>query len=213
MANPWDIPPRPKRGDRSPTAIYTAVGQTMSAWEYVEFDLADIFAVFAGARVTNEIGSEPAARAYGTIVSYRTRCDVLAAAAKAFFKRNPGTRLERPFRNLLKKCDGWANRRNDVAHGLVLRVQIIPGYCLYPTPYNAKKYPLDSQDAVFIYRASQIRKFVTSIRKLRRQSRNFLSRLDAEIARRQRAREQLAERVRQANERYSRQAQDRSDLQ
>lgn len=213
MPNPWDIPTRPKRGDKTPTPIYTAVGQTTSAWEFLEYSLAEIFAVFTGSRMSKNAGSTPAVRAYGTIVSYRTRCGVLTAAADAYFRANPNSRLERSFKNLLKKCDGWANRRNDAAHGIALRTKIVSGYCLYPTPYNSKKYPLDTRAVVFIYRASQIRKFVTAIRKLRRQTDNFLSRLDAHAERQRESRRQLAERVRQANERYTRQTQDQGDQQ
>jgi hypothetical protein len=214
MKNPWELPPHAARGDRIPTPLYIAIGQAMSAWEFIEFDLSEMFAIFTGSGRTNKRGQDPAVRAYGTVVSYRGRSELLNAAAKAFFKRNGRTRLERPFKNILKKCNGWADRRNDVAHGVVLKVPTLTkGYCLYPSPYNARKYSLDEAKGAFRYRASQIRKFVTAFRKLRRQTGKLVDRLDAEMVRRRKLQAQLAEQLRQVREMYSRRAQGQNDQQ
>lgn len=212
MAHPWDIPPRKSTGDRKPNPIYTAVGMAMSSWEFIETDLAAMFAVFTGATSWKE--TAPALRAYGSIISYRARREALTAAARAFFRVHRMARIERSFKVALKKCDGWSDRRNDLAHGLVLRVtSIAPGYFLWPTPYNTRKYPIETSEPAFCYRASQIRKIAYSFKKVRQQTNKLARRLEHEMIDREKTRKQLAERVRQVNEHYSRRVQDQDDLQ
>lgn len=177
MPSPWEPPKPSPRGDSKPTPIYTAVGMALSSWERVEHDLADMFAIFTGS-VRGLVNDDPAIRAYGTIISYKQRIQVLEAAAKAYFARNKRSGLERSFKILLKKCNGWSDRRNDIAHGIVLRLPDY-NYRLWPALYNSKKYPLNTNGPVFIYRASQIRSFNTAFRRLGRQSSKFVSKLSA----------------------------------
>ena len=179
MPKPWDIPPRPQRGDKTNTPLYTAVGQAISAWEFVEFDLARLFAVFAG--LDPRKSGQPAMRAFGTIVSYRARSEALKAAAKAFFIANRGTRLERPFTTLIKKCDNWSVRRNDIAHAAVLFTDRMNGHCLWPHPYVTKKYPLETRQATFCYRAVHVRKFKTAFRNLRSQTKAYVAKLEKKV--------------------------------
>jgi hypothetical protein len=210
MKNPWDHIPPATRGDRTATPIFTAVGQIMSAWEFIEFDLSEMFEIFTGGRASSK-GMSPALRAYGTIINFRSRKEMLSAAAKVFFKANPRTRLERPFKSALKKCNGWADRRNEVAHGIVLKLSGAKGYLLYPSPYNSRKYPIDQPKAIFQYRASQIRKFTTALAKLRRQTRNLVTRLDAETERRRQLRRQVLEHIQQRQWQRSHQSQGQND--
>lgn len=212
MANPWDIPPTKARGDKTPVPIYTAVGLAMSAWEFIETDLSSMFAVFSGA--TTWTATAPAVRAYGSIVSYRARREALTAAARAFFKVHHMPREQRSFKIVLKKCDGWSDRRNDIAHGLALRVtSIAPGYFLWPTPSNTRKYHIDSTEPAYRYRASQIKKIAFSFKKVRKQTLKLANRLEAKMIDRERTRRQLAERVRQVNETYNHRAQDQAGRQ
>jgi hypothetical protein len=109
--------------------------------------------------------------------------------------------MERSFRNVLKKCKRWNDRRNDIAHGLVVKVpSVAPGYYLWPTPYNTRKYPFDARDPSYHLRAAQIRKIAFAFKKLRKQTAKLAQRLEDHAREREQVRRQMAERIRQVKE-------------
>jgi hypothetical protein len=91
MPNPWDVPPRPASYCSTNEELYTAVGEALSGWGYVEDIVADIFAIIVeGAPLNEYINSmTPAVRAYGSVVSFEARAEMVQAAADAFFHVNP----------------------------------------------------------------------------------------------------------------------------
>ena len=145
MGNPWDVPPVPERGDDKPETIYTAVGHALSTWELVEEELASLFALLVGSAPRNP-ETQGAMRAYGSIVSSKSRVDMLNAAAKGFFHgwANPEIMktFDDEFRELMTLAGGWAGRRNDVAHGRVGRRFKRDDCTLLPGLYNSKKFTL-----------------------------------------------------------------------
>jgi hypothetical protein len=161
MPNPWEVPPFPERGEEAPEPLYTAVGHALSTWELVEEELASLFALMVGqARRSPE--TQPAIRAYGAIVSFTSRADMLAAASKGFFLAWPNeatmTTFEEEFRELMKMASGWSGRRNDLAHGRVNTFTSIKGYCLAPGLYNSKKNTVGNKPS-YIYTATHVATF------------------------------------------------------
>ena len=159
MPNPWDIPPWPDFGDEKPDTIFRAVGQALSTWEVVEDSLADFFAFLVGPFSRSYPETTPAIRAYGSIISFNARCEMISAAAKGFFHKHKHEEFEAEFRTLVKAANGWASRRNDLAHGRVGRLQSRPGYFLYPGLYNSRKHPVGEPPA-YVYNADEIHKFI-----------------------------------------------------
>jgi hypothetical protein len=175
VANPWDIPPTPSIGDAQEDAIFTAIGRCLCEWENVEHDLAKMFAEFTGC--SDAFGPEPAMRAYGTIVSFRGRADMVAAAAQAYFLRDTNEELEEGFKNILKAARGWADRRNDVAHSIILGLDA--GNYLVPSLYNTKKYPISASHAAYAYSSKEIDSFTREIENLATQTFDYLVELQA----------------------------------
>jgi hypothetical protein len=148
--NPWDIRPRSADGSATADEVYRAIGMALTSWEYAENALADVFALFVGAR---EIipPREPAVRAYGVIAGFKTRLDMVQAAAESYFQltkkdaedekvRTANDALRERFKRTAKCALKLSERRNNIAHGIV--GQHGRGHFLTPPLYAAKKYPL-----------------------------------------------------------------------
>ncbi len=177
MRNPWDIPPRLASGDAQIGEIYSAVGKALSSWELVEEALAQLFARFTHS-AHQFPQQEPAIRAYGSIVSFMSRSEMVQAAGKCFFLNYYGDRafpFENEFAPLLGQCKGWAGRRNDVAHGRA--EQIANGYFLLPGLYNTRKQPL-GEAPIYAYTAVQISNFAIAFEDLYDRLSEFSGRLD-----------------------------------
>jgi hypothetical protein len=48
VANPWDVPPFPVRGDPDEITLYAAKGRAVSHWEKIEVSLCYLYAIFCG---------------------------------------------------------------------------------------------------------------------------------------------------------------------
>ncbi len=112
MPNPWDRPRWPDKGDKTCAAIFQAVGRALSSWSDVEQEISDLFVFFVGPGAVDS----PATRAYSSIDGARNRIKMVRHAANAWFERFRGCPFENETLNLLKACDGWSSRRNDIAH-------------------------------------------------------------------------------------------------
>jgi hypothetical protein len=84
MSNPWDVPTPLPLGDNRVDDTFTAVGRALSSWEQVEESLADLFALFTGS-VRQFPDISPAIRAYGSVISFKGRTDMVQAAGQSFF--------------------------------------------------------------------------------------------------------------------------------
>jgi hypothetical protein len=143
LPKPWSILPRPRKGAATPEELYLAVGEALSAWELVEEGLAEIFATFIGSPEAGPgSGHDPAIRAFGSVLTFKGRQQMVAAAADAFFfQAVPRDPVRKQFGELNEEAAGFASRRNDIAHG---RVQYLPkkGFYLFPGLYSANKNPV-----------------------------------------------------------------------
>src|SRR5437667_11584857 len=99
MSNPWDAPPKPATADVSED-IYTAVGKALSNWELVEAQLGEIFSIFVRTPVFLTPLEEPAMWAYGSVVSFNGRADMLEAAARGFFHGKSKAAVRLKFRSI-----------------------------------------------------------------------------------------------------------------
>lgn len=162
MSNLWDIPPFPDAGDAEPEIIYTAMGHALTTWELVEEELSSLFALFVG-RARRHPETQAAARAYGAVIAFNSRAEMLSAAATAFFGSpylTPAAKeLEVHFRELLKQVNGWVGRRNDVAHGRIRDVKGKSGCFLVPSLYNSRKNRFGEDEPAYVLSSKEIKKF------------------------------------------------------
>ena len=150
-SNPWDIPPPPSHGDFDEEVLFAAIGRALTEWEKVETACAELFAVFVSVSQKSN-HTAPAIRAYGTVTSYQGRCEMIKAAAAAYFhnRKKKAAEFTKPLNEIIVACLGFSGRRNEIAHGQVSVVyysrngnskQI--GHYLLPSFYNPKKYQIE----------------------------------------------------------------------
>ena len=145
MANPWDAPPIPEKGASAPEPLYQAVGKALTYWEYVEQAIGGLFTFVATGKFFDASG--PALRAYGSIVGTTARIQMVRAAVESWSQQYPTCPLLGNCYALLKECERWSTRRNDIAHGRVDNlVDAIPnGWMLFPGLYNTKKRSVEGK--------------------------------------------------------------------
>jgi hypothetical protein len=160
MTNPWDIRPPAKHGDSDENAIFNAVGRALTEWEQVETECARLFAIFVSAHQQRTYHA-PAVRAYGCIISFKSRAEMLRMAGTAYFDKRKTKKdsFERGFKNIIKEYSAYSDRRNEIAHGCVKSVFVTEknnkrghrrgaiGLYLLPSFYNPKKF----RDEAFTY--------------------------------------------------------------
>jgi hypothetical protein len=120
MPQPWDRPPFPKRGDDDEHMTYAHVGRIMTRWESLEFELSRLYSWFDGA-----LDDTDKMREYGTGRIFRDRADALGRKADQFFMQHPDQGREGEFSELLSRARLFANRRNDIAHGILFTISRI----------------------------------------------------------------------------------------
>jgi hypothetical protein len=114
LAKPWDPLPFPNRGDLDVRATYEALGRLVHFWEEIDFQLARIYSIMVG----DPDGD--ALREYGSGRNIPEKLVKLRKAAdEQWFKRKPNQRREGEWDRLLDQVEGFAERRNEFAHGLV----------------------------------------------------------------------------------------------
>jgi hypothetical protein len=147
MNQPWDIRPGARWADRDPKELFAAIGEALTEWENVEAALASLFAVFVSARKNASFWS-PAIQAYGSIASFKSRCDMIRIAADAYFStRKSITDTKKHFKELLDLAGNYSARRNEIAHGKVSEVFWYDkrkrakshGFYLLPSLFNPRK--------------------------------------------------------------------------
>ncbi|MBC7770301.1 MAG: hypothetical protein H7124_16085 [Phycisphaerales bacterium] len=130
--NPYDIQPMQPQG--SPQAsLFRAVGRSLSAWEYMEYELSKLYEELIGAR------TDGAGAGYGTLISGAARLQLVSQAAEYFPAATPGSRKE--IMDALKLVEKFGARRNDIAHGVCSKVKDHSGWYLIPTWYDTRKSP------------------------------------------------------------------------
>jgi hypothetical protein len=158
MANPWDIPPSPIRGDDDQETTFAGVGRVLTQWEMIEVELAQIY----GWLVMRPDQIE-ALHLYGEPQIFRERIKGLQVVADVYFRWNPQQDAEGGFCTLITNVCNFSARRNDVAHSIVRPFQwIIPPklegplqFCAVPPHYTGRKF--DPQNMpLFIYTSVEL---------------------------------------------------------
>lgn len=183
MAKPaWAIPDPPAEGNLNPDEIYVEIGKALHQWENVEDALSVMFDELVGGSALAEEPS-PAMRAYGAITGFRSRTDMLRAAAECYFhqrlralkaqdeaEKTTIEELQNTTERLISEAQGWSARRNDVAHAMVVHStdsRQVNDYVLVPPSYNSKKYDVDIlAEPTYTYNAEQIRAFASQFRRI-----------------------------------------------
>jgi len=123
-----------KQGDSTRDDIFHAVGMSLNSWENMEHTLADIFALLLGG------DGDGAKRAFGTIATTSARQAMLLEAFNSYLGKHREHFEALP--HLLNRVDTLANKRNNLAHGIVVfvdRGEETKGYFLTQSKYNSRK--------------------------------------------------------------------------
>lgn len=119
MTDLWDRPPIPKQGDAADSATYEAMGRALCEWERMEVALAYLYSVFTWRGAFDLQG----ARQYGRGRIFKERMDGLEDVARRFFIQRHHQDAEGDFGRLVCRVRKFADRRNDIAHGIVTTVR------------------------------------------------------------------------------------------
>ena len=192
---PCDVAPPPAEGDAEKDTLFAAVGSALSAWEGLEGRLSLIF----GTLVSPNQVDLAAQRAYGSLLSFRGRGDMIDAAAAAVFFLSPNNTLQKTLSDLVKEIQNFAARRNEIAHGKITdyyrpaspllllagaghrRRRV--GYVLEPTMYATKKTKLKPgrvlvetahHEPTYVYSSAEIMTFQRHFERLTKQAQKVL---------------------------------------
>jgi hypothetical protein len=166
MPNPWDRPPFPDVGDDDQNLTYAAVGRFTSEWELLESELSHLFAHFIGKYATNEAYDEYYDRSKTGAARLRT----LEIAAESHFRANPNQNNEGDFSELVRKVSGFADRRHEIAHGILRPYHYLRNtmfavnrekvsvfqHCLAPPHYQRNWLDQDRRWPVYVYTSVQM---------------------------------------------------------
>ena len=120
MPEPWDPFPMPRRGEPLDVPLYLGVGRVIHQWECVEFGLSEIHCALRGDLQFSSMGD------YGRGGNiFRERISGLARTAEAYFHRVPHQAAEGDLDRLISEVVGFSDRRNEVAHSIVMDVQSV----------------------------------------------------------------------------------------
>jgi hypothetical protein len=180
MTNPWDIPP-PEVGDASEDITFASVGRALTRWEEFEVMFAQLFSTL----VSKEDHSAAAMRAYGSVITFRGRAEMVRAAAEVHFMLFPNTDLQKTFKAFYNQVINHASaRRNEIAHGIVrpfasvVNGQFTRSFMLFPPYYAANKNEINRielrddviqvmwQTGKYAYSSVEIDKFAKGFRDL-----------------------------------------------
>lgn len=135
MSNPWDVLPRAQVGDPEPDSLYRQVGRATTVWELMDGFLAIIFATLTNSR------SGAAEAAYGTIITFTGRTDMILAAADRVFAGRDNDMLAE-LETLMEELGKMSGRRNEIVHSAVTHFMhngVSQGHYLVPAIYNQRK--------------------------------------------------------------------------
>ena len=187
--NPWDRPSKslmPNRmGDRDTEPLFSALGKAVSAWEGVQ---AATSSLYFAMRIGNaEAEADPGFQAFGGLNQVHKRRKELQERSRPFLEqyvhRNAETagRFETELKNILGAYIGWAERRNDIAHGYVTEAQspdyhdpeqtIVTVYALCPSHARVARWPHSEPE--YNYVASDLEAFAESFQQLDTQFENL----------------------------------------
>jgi hypothetical protein len=139
----------------------------LSQWEFVEVELSHIYAIFCGKYFLAEAYDDY----YQEGRTTKNRIKRIENAAERYFQRFPSQALEGQFSQLTRKIGGFADRRHEVAHGVVRPIQwfrtAVPQittspeapfeYCLAP-PHYQRGWIDENQRPLYIYTSTELKR-------------------------------------------------------
>jgi hypothetical protein len=174
---PWDKPAPPETGDLDVRALYAAVGEALSEWERMEERLSVLFSILIGL----DRPSEAASRAYGSILGFRQRREMIERAAEVYFDLHPDADLQKIFDDALEYAGGFASRRNDIAHGKVTSFfdrDKNTVFLVWPPFYNSTKMTWTGT-AAYVYNSTQVDKIRLGFDETHRRINEVIRRMEA----------------------------------
>lgn len=166
MSNLWDRPPRPAQGDANDGILFEWVGRVMSQWEHVEWQLSLLYAVVAG----NPNGDSEIQQ-YGNGTIFKERLRNLRQKAAQYFIQKCDQTLEAEFDEICTWAEGFADRRNDVAHAVVFPAAFLPFFkdppgtktwILMPPYYLGRRYQ-HTGFAEFFYSSQELNRLILTL--------------------------------------------------
>ena len=158
------------------------MGRALSNWEGLQSSASFLFTAVTG---SSDWKYSPIDEAFGLIDSALKRSELIKSASRAFFEHVRANTadsqvlssvidLESAVLKLVTEYQGWAPRRNELAHGVVVGSQhqdydggtgdLVVTYRLYPSMANSKKWHLISVEPSYGYRAAAIERFADGIK-------------------------------------------------
>jgi hypothetical protein len=174
MRNPWDMPPLASEADPHEDMTYSGVGRVVTEWESIEMELCLLLGAIQG------VHRDQALDSYGDGTMFRSRVTALKAAAAKRFISKPCQHTEGTFEMTMEFVEGFSQRRNDVAHGMVLDVTKISFFRFrLPVAHRSLKnfllipplYWLDRHDEIgrpeYAYSSKELLQIANSLHRLR----------------------------------------------
>ena len=163
--NLWDAQPLPVVGDEDPKLTFQGVGMVMTAWESVEFELSRLYSVFA-----SDADGE-SMRVYGEGKIFRDRINALRGISQKTFTASPNQNKEGCFAFIANSIEGFSQRRNEVAHGIVFPIHTLTvfrsrlprseqernHFALVPPYYLGRKHDAATGVPAFVYTSSELK--------------------------------------------------------
>lgn len=189
---PWDVPKLPQKGDWNAERLYASIGRALSEWEELERGIASLFQSL----LSPTLYALPAQRAYGSIVTFRSRAEMVRAAGEAYFAGHPvavsadstdsrfdSAAAKREFERIMKVALSLSNRRNEITHGIVGEYSTpngpTKGVALHPPDFTNKGRPLAIDDLragrlrtprpAYAYTSKEIEYYTLQFQTLRRE--------------------------------------------
>jgi hypothetical protein len=141
--NYWDRPEPNTTGDSDEKGLFTAIGQALSAWEYVEDRLADMCVTFASIRKDDHYADRVIRRLFGSINASSDRRKAIKATAELYFwPHDKDNSMGKKLEMLLQNIAAASRLRDDIAHGMASSFysgERSIGVFLVPTGYKTDR--------------------------------------------------------------------------
>lgn len=187
---PWDVRPLPKKGEWAPSKIHRSVGKALDYWSRVEIAIGLVFAAIVGKHDRRE----GVLRAFGSVLTFRGRVEMLIAAAEIYFLRYPDSPLKKRLNDFLEAALGFSARRNEIAHGIVgdfgwFTERQSQRYVLGPISFATNKRVIGTRKTggrmlkpTYLYNAADMDYFAAQFLKLQEEADALFSALEKEDA-------------------------------
>lgn len=117
MRNPWERFHYPVIGEVSEDVLFAALGRALNRWEWVECGLSIVYSLFSNDPTFRKAVDYGLGRKI-----FKDRIDGLKNVAEAWFVSSPNQETEARLDKIIEATVGFSERRNEIAHGVVMDV-------------------------------------------------------------------------------------------